>query len=1462
MEAFEAPTSALINGAHAFMKDCPKMEGAHNFQQWLVDLETAVQIINCDVILSQDDPPGHGTRAAAANVALNRNWAAGQAAVKGLILISISRDARASISRHTTVFQMMTELKARYTRKGGSRVAEIHTQLRATTLETSTNIHDFAAKLRICNDDLAAIHPQYALRKWEMNLHFLDNLTDAYDTFTTNILTSDDDFIEIDDEMDWQTLINKAAEVEAKSKARGARAIAYKASAFSTACTNPGCSDHSHVNAFATTADYENFKQAKKALVAARERAFCKKCNKRGHFDEDCWQQGNAPMPEAVKKKRKALEQKQKEEKEAKKAKAAEQVPANAGFVEEEEIFTCIADVMTLPATITSEVSQSEHAYYIDSGAAMTLPAYISNEISQSGHAYYIDSGAGRPISGNRSAFTSISNLDNPVIVTGVNGKTTVTQQGELSIRIAVNGRPKTMQVSNVLYVPGLPFTLLSVKAFARKGFITTFSEKHCEIIHKESQQVMAIGVSQTNTDLYRLVLADDTPIGTHAGAYHATIEGADEDDSAKETNIMLVHRRLGHLSEGHLRALPSVSKGLKLNGTFQFCEECALAKQTRRNSTKRPRRYKIRCERVHMDLSGPHPMSARGERFFLLLMDEATRFRWVYFLKQKSDVSGAIRHFLNMVERQTGLKIKRWHSDNGGEFISGIMDEIAKSRGIIHEPTAPYNPESNGSIEKSMHIVWNGARALFKDTELDISLWPEMVRTRIYLLNLSPTTALQLHTPYEAWEKVKPDLSYLKVLGSIGYKTTPRELLHKTSDRAEKCIPLGYGGSNQYRVYNLVKQRMELVRDIRFPNEGDKSHARIRPDISANHDPALPADQVSLPPNTTQSETSTAGTKRYAEEELDGPSKRTRSKTSYDEAMYTKCQQISEPSKVTILNEIQATIARLSNQDVDPATSVAALLASIEAFQTTAEETLRHPIDSDPQEPATYKRAMASPHAENWYKSMTDEMKSHKDNNTWTVVLKPTHRRVLGGRWVYRLKRGPGGEILRFKSRWVVRGFEQRYGIDFNETFATVVKPMTYKAIFTVCALYGWDIEQMDVKTAFLESDLDEEVYVELPAGFEQEGMVCRLNKALYGLKQAPRAWFKTLTDFLISIGFIALPEDPSVYKHDGVFIAIYVDDLLIFGPNKLGIAALKQRLSERFHMTDLGPVAYYLGLEVNRNRREKSISLSQVTYLRKIIADFKFEGLRGAMTPMEPDVILQPAADDYQAESSLKARYQSAVGSLMYLMLGTRPDIAFAVSQVARFASNPSAEHWTAVQRIFRYLKKHPNLGLVFSGDELLGYTDANWARDNDRRSTGGYLYKLGGAAISWSSKRQSTIALSSCEAEYMAASEAAKEAIWLSRLLNQLGYIRDSSQVVIQADNKSAIALANNPMHHGRSKHIELRHHFIREKVAEGAIKLTFVPTLEEAADGLTKPLGGIAFSKFIKELGLQTIETGGG
>lgn len=381
----------------------------------------------------------------------------------------------------------------------------------------------------------------------------------------------------------------------------------------------------------------------------------------------------------------------------------------------------------------------------------------------------------------------------------------------------------------------------------------------------------------------------------------------------------------------------------------------------------------------------------------------------------------------------------------------------------------------------------------------------------------------------------------------------------------------------------------------------------------------------------------------------------------------------------------------------------------------------------------------------------------------------------------------------------------------------------------------------------------------MEQPTGLgDGSDKVCKLNRALYGLKQAPRVWYNTLSEFLQDMDFKPLDADASVFHKKGVIIAIYVDDLLITGRNRKEIDAIKQALSTRFQMSDLGPVNFYLGMTVTRDRPNRTLRLGQQSYLTKVLRDFGMEDCKHTVTPMGTEASnLVSAPKDYSAPPTDVKEYQRLIGSLMYAMLGSRPDIAFAVSMVSRFASNPTAEHITAAKRILRYLKGTLDYQLTYRGDlqALTGYSDADWAGDKDtRRSTGGFVFNVGSGIVSWSSKRQATVALSSCESELMAETQAAKEAVWLKKFLSEILY-QDQVAVVIHCDNQGAIALAKNDQFHARTKHIDIREKWVREAVAAKDITLEYISTDLQLADGLTKALPRDKFEYFRRAIGVE-------
>ena len=529
-----------------------------------------------------------------------------------------------------------------------------------------------------------------------------------------------------------------------------------------------------------------------------------------------------------------------------------------------------------------------------------------------------------------------------------------------------------------------------------------------------------------------------------------------------------------------------------------------------------------------------------------------------------------------------------------------------------------------------------------------------------------------------------------------------------------------------------------------------------------------------------------------------------------------------------------------------------------------------------DIAEPQTYHQAMKGPHSESWSRSMDNEHNSLLENETWTLVItedmEPNHT-ALSGKWVYKLKRDVNGNITRYKSRWVVKGYLQQYGVDFEQTYASVVKPMAFRLLFALAAHHDLDIEQLDVVTAFLYGVIAQLIYVQMPKGYEKAGMICKLNKALYGLKQSPRLWYERLSEFLLTkLGLSKLHADHSIFSSSagirGPIVTSFVDDLNIIGPKGSPmISEVKKQLNIAFKMVDMGSISHYLGLNVERNRDNRTIKLSQSSYIEKVLEKFHMQNAKTTTTPMKEGSLFR---NESQASESDIKQYQAIVGSIMFAMIETSPDIAYATTVVSRHAKNPGKSHMEAAKQILRYLSATKDRGITFDGGDLSiqGYSDSDWAGDKeDRKSTSGYVFMLNNGPISWALKRQKTVALSSTEAEYMALILAAKETIWIRLLMTELSLMQDDATptvnvleregaIALKGDKQSAIALANNPVLHSRTKHIDIQHHFIRNEVTEGRIDLTYVSTEHMVADGLTKPLTHVKFFSFIRQLHMNS------
>jgi hypothetical protein len=492
---------------------------------------------------------------------------------------------------------------------------------------------------------------------------------------------------------------------------------------------------------------------------------------------------------------------------------------------------------------------------------------------------------------------------------------------------------------------------------------------------------------------------------------------------------------------------------------------------------------------------------------------------------------------------------------------------------------------------------------------------------------------------------------------------------------------------------------------------------------------------------------------------------------------------------------------------------------------------------------PLSYEQAMHSDDSEGWKRAMESEMESLRDNQVYTAVPRPERKNVIGGKWVYNLKEASG--VVKHKARYVARGFNQIQGIDYDETFSPTVNMTSVRLLMQLSVQFDMSVHQLDMKTAYLNAPLEHELYIEQPVGFatenERKVNVWKLRKSLYGLKQSGRNWHFVLREFLGKCGFVQTISDPCVLmlRDDKSFtvLLVWVDDILVASSDEMVLESVKEEIGGKFKMTDFGEISYFLGIHFKKSGEE--VSMSQSKYVQKVLERFGMSKCKPQGSPSELKMTFVKDSP-YLNNPSL---YREMIGNLMYLMTSTRPDLAFVVTQLSQFLKNPTSEHMTCVKRVFRYLQGTQDQTLKFVKSEALvltGYCDSDWANALDRKSIGGYCFSLNperGGLLSWRCKKQPVIALSTCEAEYIALCNATREGVYLKQLLSEIGINMD--RIVMYGDNQGALALAQNPIKRERTKHVDIKFHYIRSQVETGILNLKYVKSNSNVADIFTKP-----------------------
>ena len=1120
-----------------------------------------------------------------------------------------------------------------------------------------------------------------------------------------------------------------------------------------------------------------------------------------------------------------------------------------------------------------------DHAFVITTNPSATLPGdVVLHTTHGSSVRWLLDSCASTHIAPDMAGISDFVPTvgdyvygagDQPLSVIGIG---TLTAQAR-----TIDGNLRTLQFTKVKIVPTFSHRILCVKAITGSGYasITTRGATTTLTCGKDpfpaywAGELMAIDLIhplEVRSPLPALLPASSSSVEKDVAYVTTSVTGA------------LIHARCGHRNNADVRLLAKTAgTGIPSARLPDDCDICAVAKSKRTRFSGRIDDGVTRLfERVFVDTLSSSDKDVDGAKYALGALDAYSRMGFVFFMDKKSQTPAKLKAFVQLAS-SLGYKVKQIWSDNGSEYYSTEVEEFFSANNIHHTGSGPYAPQQNGMVERWWDSIVNMARCLLEQSGFPKDMWAEMLAVAVYLTNRMPATALNGKSPYEVFYGQAPKLDHLRVIGCAAY---PHINTHqpKFHNRAYRGILVGYHNYNRgiYRIYDMDAQIVRPeVRPVFIESIFPAKLARLPPHfleqgglafhsgVSAASQPvgATPPSPPSVsqpvgatppvdvptcaPPSLVGEPSPSAAPPPFSVSPLDynldeglllrsrrGRRVKPRQSSDY---VYTIGDSIS-------LASVPSTLPR---EDLEDAMEYALVVGP-----------------SPTGDPATFLQAIRGPAAPQWWAGMVDEIESHRANQTWTLVPKsslPPGTKLVGSRWVYKGKMDASNVIVRHKARVVAQGYTQEPGRDYTETYAPVARMTTIRTTIATAAAKGHHIHQVDIKTAFLNAELDVPMYIKQPQGFEKYGpngeeMVCKLNKSIYGLKQSPHLWNKVADEWFKQYGLEQNKTDPCLYTkkvgNDVLIVIIYVDDIIVSCKSLSMIENFKKALGSRFVITDLGEIKWILGMEVTR-LSDGSIKLSQSAYIKRMLERFDMVNCKPLFTPLRG-----PTRRNKDSKTGKpNTEYLSMVGSLNYAACSTRPDIAEAVQEHSRHNQAPTAEHFKAVRGTLAYLAGTIDEGIVYTpngttlygysvmpkvdSSTLVGYADSDYAGDVDtRRSTTGYVYLLSGGAISWSSRLQPTVSHSSTEAELKAADEAARECTYMRSLLKGFGLPQQGPTIIFE-DNQGCIKLIQNPIYHSRTKHIDVRYFYIRELIEAGILQIEYIPTEHQLADLLTKP-----------------------
>jgi len=962
-----------------------------------------------------------------------------------------------------------------------------------------------------------------------------------------------------------------------------------------------------------------------------------------------------------------------------------------------------------------------------------------------------------------------------------------------------------------------------------------------------------------------------------------------------KDVNV--AHRLLGHVNERYVR-LTAAEVGWELTGTFKACEACAKAKAKAKGVAKTTNvKAEKPGERLFVDISGPYRKSVAGSEYWILVVDDYSRKKWSYFSRTKSKIATVIEPLIDALNGM-GNKVKFLRCDNAGENVKHLKTLSAK-KGITTEFTAPYTPQQNGVVEMGFVTIRDGALSMMLDAKLtDESqgkLWAEAVYTMTRVHNGTVTAAHGKKSHDEVFYGTKPQLyNHMVEWGRLGYVKLQGGKRAKLTEKSTKCMCLGYAENHSgdtYRVYNLSTKRVMLTRDVKWMEwHGIGSVTDSVEEVQSGEEQnvANASDEKKDTPAMTSD--SGHGEKkngvRFAEDlgmapdvhvipnEPDSDDEMEVSGDDDEDPMPVVVEEARRGSAGRATTRLERELRKLGDYNTPGRSEPIATVNGKELHVVDSDEetvvamsvdktlhwVFNVSLSSTPGLPRSYKEALKFPDADKWEKAIEKEIANFEARDCWDIVDRvemPEGRVPLKTRWIFVRKNEQDGSV-RHKARLVVKGYDQIPGLDYTESFSPVASDVAIRTVLAVALYQGWSIEALDVEAAFLNAEIEELVFMEIPEGFAKdylelrEKKVAKLKKAVYGTVQAPRAWMKTFASALEDIGFERSKVDPCLFflrdSETGEIAAClitYVDDAAIVGKDDV-VTWIKQEVSKRFGITDLGVLTKHLGVWYERkfDYYGEYLELSMNDFLRNMMQDYERvfgKEVKEVATPGYPGTSLVKRTEDEEVVNI--AEYRSLVGKLLWYVKKVAPECTNAVRELSGFMDGPTQEHWRAIKRVFGYLKS-------FGGKKSLklrkpkelrpeGWVDSDYATNKDtRRSVSGFVMTVGGALVSWVSRTQKSITLSSTEAEFVALSLCATEAMFVDMLLEELVGRSSVEKMLIHEDNTGAIFLVNNDQVGQRTKHIDVRYKFVQELVANGRMKVVYVKSEENYADVMTK------------------------